>query len=180
MVGAGGLEAALARGQLHAAVARLGAQLLALLAAGVDVLHQRPDALLAVLCVFLRRLLMLLDGGKGALDVVQLRFQALALDVNALDARGVGGLLVLHGLQLRLGAGAGDLLPVQFVVQFAAFLFQARALCLLPHQFVAGGDRLVVQLAEPLAQFLDLAAAGKADSSPGTARCRRSSSRRSA
>ena len=73
----------------------------------------------------------------------------------------MGGALVLHGLELRFGAGAGDLLPVQFVVQFAALLFQARALGLLPHQFVAGGDRFIVQLAEALAQFLDLAAAGE-------------------
>ena len=71
------------------------------------------------------------------------------------------GTLVLNGLELRFRAGAGDLLAVQFVVQFAALLLQPRALGLLPHQFVAGGDHFSVQFAQRFAQFLDLAAAGE-------------------
>ena len=104
---------------------------------------------------------MLFDGGEGTLDILQLRLEALALGAHALDALRMRGALVLNGLELRFRAGAGDLLAVQFVVQFAALLLQARALGLLPHQFVAGGDHFSVQFAQRFAQFLDLAAAGE-------------------
>ena len=156
------------------------AQFLALFAAGVDILHQGSDALLTALRALLRRLLMLFDGGEGTLDVLQLRLEALALGAHALDALRVRGALVLHGLELRFGAGAGDLLAVQFVVQFAALLLEARALGLLPHQFVAGGDHFIVQFAQALCAIPRSHGRGRAGSSPATARCRRSSSRRSA
>ena len=62
MIGAGSFQAALARRQAHAAVARFGTQLFALFAADVDILHQRLDALLPPGGVFLGRLLVFLNG----------------------------------------------------------------------------------------------------------------------